>query len=161
MSKDNYIDSLFDSYSSDDTEEDSNDLFQALADYEEQELSLPKYSELCKTESVAARLKDSIVITFYEFTRDTEKALLFVLVNADGSCFNVWFPKRCCSNLDLINKTVCVWDKIVNSNLDKEDLAELAVTPLYYDSWLIEKEKEEASKEQDRTGQEEASKEGT
>lgn len=90
-------------------------------------------------------LGESKVLTFHELGRITEKAILFALVLNTGGIATIWVPKSCCSNLNLTDKTVCVWDKILDTNLSKlaEELSEgekLEVEPMYYPEWIAEHE---------------------
>jgi hypothetical protein len=104
---------------------------------------VPQYSTICKVEIEAHRLKDSLVIAFDELcasTKDREGpkagALLVVLTDAENEPHEVWIPKKLCSNLDLENNTVCVWDVIMNKKI--EELGGLAYEPMYHAEFMAD-----------------------
>lgn len=96
----------------------------------------PLLCNVCKIETNANRLADSLVIPFEEFLTSTKKhsstegALLIAVADSEGEIQQIWLPKKCCCNLDLANKTVCVWDKIMDKKI--KELGGLATEALYW-----------------------------
>lgn len=79
------------------------------------------FSDICQVEVNADRLQEAIVIKFEELLQSTKDnqgpqfgAILLLVKTGDGETTELWFPKKCCKNLDLDEQTVLVWDKIVD-----------------------------------------------
>ena len=95
-----------------------------------------EYDDICKIELDPARLKDSMVVFFESLVRTTGAnqfagAILLEIVSEEGDLTEMWLPKKCCSNLDLANNSVCVWDKIIEGK--EEDGISFAIPPVYYE----------------------------
>lgn len=93
-----------------------------------------KYSKECKVEP-APRLSSALVISFEQLVIITKEgdpyqgALLIGLVTAAGEVKEQWLPKKFCSNLDLEDNTVCVWDVFMKARIS--DLGGLIYEPEY------------------------------
>jgi len=78
------------------------------------------------------RLRETIVLHFEELLRVTREgqpragAILVSVATEGQEQVELWLPKGVCSNLDLTNNTVCVWDKFW-----KDKKKELADTGIY------------------------------
>lgn len=93
-----------------------------------------KYSSECKVEP-ASRLSSALVISFEQLVIVTKEgdpyqgAILIDLVTAAGEVKEQWLPKKLCSNLDLEDNTVCVWDVFMKARIS--DLGGLSYEPEY------------------------------
>ena len=97
--------------------------------------SVPQYSPEVKEVTYLPFLQTSMVIAFEALHKVTQEgnpdkgALLLWLADSNGEVQDVWLPKKLCSNLDLTNRTVLVWDVIMKEKI--ADLGGLAYEPEY------------------------------
>jgi len=87
-----------------------------------------------KEETNNYRLKSSLLLSFEDCLVITEAstdegAILLEVMSADDVLTEMWLPKKVCSNLDLEDKTICVWDKVLNKKI--EDMGGLCLEPEY------------------------------
>ena len=119
---------LFDDYDDYDDDTDTSELMD-----ERDEGNISSFSSEVKEES-GFRLNQALVIHFEELITLTrlgvnEGALLILVIDSEGNPHEMWLPKKLCSNLDRENKTVCVWDKVMEKKID--DIGGLNYEPVY------------------------------
>lgn len=70
---------------------------------------------------VDSRTANCILLTFVEVVAETQKAICLAVLDHDTEqVIEDWFPKKLCSNMNTVKKTVHVWDVFMEEH--KADL---------------------------------------
>ena len=88
-----------------------------LADYERDETVNSEPAALTYGIKVDSRTDQSVLLTFIEVATETPKAICLTCFSYEDSIVkDTWLPKKLCSNMNTIAKTINVWDVFFNEH---------------------------------------------